>query len=80
MVDRDLQLPVCRNAVAKSWGNDIGNKLQKIKQKIYTCFGVNYRTQIMLCCCYMNLNKIKLSFEDITFLGGDFFQNWKKKN
>ncbi len=47
VVDRDLQLPVCRNAVVKSWGNDIGNKLQKIEKS--TCFGVNYRTQKKCC-------------------------------
>ncbi len=76
-VDRDLQLPVCRNAVVESWENDIGNRrLQKIKKS--TCFGVNYRTQKMLC-CYMNLNKINYPLKTSIFLGGDFFQKWKKE-
>jgi hypothetical protein len=29
VVDRDLQLPVCRNAVVESWGNNIWEHLAK---------------------------------------------------
>jgi len=75
VVDRDLQLPVCRNAVVESWGNVIGNTLQKIKK--FTCFGVNYRTQKMLC-CYMNLNKINYPLKTSFFLVVIIFKNGKK--
>jgi hypothetical protein len=75
VVDRDLQLPVCRDAVVESWGNGIGNTLQKIKK--FTCFGVNCRTQKMLC-CYMNLNTINYPLKTSFFWVVIFFKNRKK--
>jgi len=76
VVDRDLQLPVCRNAVVESWGNDIGNMSQKIKKS--TCFVVNHRTQKKLC-CHMNLNEINYPSKTSFFWVVIFVKNGQKE-
>jgi hypothetical protein len=35
VVDRDLQLPVCRNAVVESWGNIIWEHLAKKSKNLF---------------------------------------------
>jgi hypothetical protein len=77
VVYRDLQLPVCRNAVVESWGNDIGNmRLQKIEKS--TCFGGKLQKTKKVVLLY-EPQQNKLSFEAIIFWGGGFFQKWKKR-
>jgi hypothetical protein len=75
-VDRDLQLPVCRNAVVQSWANDIGTRCKKSQNLLV--LGVNYRTEKKLC-CYMNLNKINYPLKTSFFWVVIFFKNGKKE-